>query len=190
MRLKTLGILLFLMGTLFLMFVFVLTLFPENSVADSVMGFGLHRYRVKARLGKGAIGAHLVYTSEGMILTASQRIGLWFYDTQTGEEINILREQTDLVTIVLSGGRYFYPLYMWEAHTGKLLSILWLTEHTSDFTSFDSLWPYRQILANASYAEIRLWNAVKHLNTLMRHTDYSEMTDTLWGGWRIRYGSY
>lgn len=175
--------------TPFLIFVFVLTLLPENSVA----GFytkSHYRYRAKARLGKGTIGGHIVYASNGMMLAASHRIGLWFYDTQTGEEVNILREQTDVVTIVLTDVWPHHVLYVWQANTSELLLVLGLSEVMSDFTNAGFLRPYKQILADAGYAEIRLWNAVKHLNTLLRHPDYSEMTDTLWGGWRGRHGSY
>ena len=54
---------------------------------------------VKARLGKGWI-SNIAYSPDGTRLAVASAIGIWIYDAQTGEELDLLTGHTGWVRSV------------------------------------------------------------------------------------------
>ena len=117
----------------------VLLAFAPNTLAQDHMQLGLPT-GVKARLGKGWIG-EIAYSPDGTRLAVASGIGIWLYDAQTGEELDLL-----LARDMWSGSVAFSPdgntiasaswdetLRLWDAHTGTHLRTL--TGHTDIVTS-------------------------------------------------------
>ena len=128
----------------------------------------------KARLGKGWIN-EIAYSPDGRLLAVGSSIGIWFYDADTGEELNIILGHTQSVsfssdsrTLVSSSGDK--TVRLWDVKTGKPLKTL--TGHTSNFKHV-SFSPNNHILASIGRYkdEIRLWDVEtgKHLKTLTGH---------------------
>ena len=54
----------------------------------------------KARLGKGAVTANIMYSPDGALLAVAGSIGIWLYDAETYQEIALLTGHTDRVLSV------------------------------------------------------------------------------------------
>ncbi len=131
----------------------------------------------KARLGKGWIN-DIAYSADGRLLAVGSSIGIWLYDADTGEELNIILGHTQSVksvsfspdsrTLVSSSGDK--TVRLWDIETGKPLKTL--TGHTSS-VKYVSFSPNNHILASVGMYkdEIRLWDVEtgKHLKTLIGH---------------------
>ena len=86
--------------TLFSMLVAFLAIFTitANTLAQDYTTFGLPE-GAKARLGKGKIN-EVKYSPDGTRLAIVSIIGVWIYDAQTGEELELIRGHTDAVNSV------------------------------------------------------------------------------------------
>ena len=109
------------------------TFYLSNTFAQyqSVTQFGLPE-GAKARLGKGKI-SDIAYSPDGTRLAAASRIGIWLYDAETGEALNLLIGHTDGVESVAfspdgqtiaSGGSYDDTVRLWDAETGENIKTL------------------------------------------------------------------
>ena len=74
---------LFLRGTILTLFICCF-----STTAPGYTQFGLPE-GAKARLGKGELGA-IHFSPDGSQLAVSSSVGIWFYDPQTGKELNLL----------------------------------------------------------------------------------------------------
>ena len=103
----------------------LVTMNPQWSLPDGAI----------ARLGKGSIN-EIEYSPDGSKLAVASSIGIWIYDAQTGEELNLLTGHTGLVTSVsfspdgntIASGSSDGTIRLWNANTGVHLRTL--TGHT------------------------------------------------------------
>ena len=86
--------------TLFSILVVLLAIFTvaTNTFAQDYTTLGLPE-GAKARLGKGKIN-EVKYSTDGTRLAVASSIGIWIYDAQTGEELELIRGHTSGVNSV------------------------------------------------------------------------------------------
>jgi WD40 repeat protein len=150
-----------------------------NSHAQKHTRFGLPE-GAKVRLGKGSI-ENIAYSPNGKLLAVASSIGVWIYDAQTGEELDLYTGHTKLVICVafspdsqtLASGSRDDTIRLWDVNTGNHLHTL--TGHVeTSWASSVAFSPDSQTLASASgdYT-IRLWdvNTGNHIRTFTGHTD-------------------
>ncbi|MYF98137.1 sigma-70 family RNA polymerase sigma factor [Candidatus Poribacteria bacterium] len=120
-----------------------------------------------ARFGKGYI-FNFAYSPDGTRLAVGSTIGIWFYDTQTDEEINLLKGHSYYVSgVVFSpNGKTLasfsswsdHTIRIWDAVTGESKGVL--TGHTDEIYCL-VFSPDGKMLASGSKDNtLRLWNAM------------------------------
>ena len=173
--------------TLLILF-FVSTVYLPLSNAQDYQTWGLSD-GVKLRLGKGRTNL-IAYSSDGTRLAVSSSIGVWIYDTGTGEELHLLFDENspsagkaafspDGNTIASGVGGTSGTIHLWDTNTGERLQSI--TAHTpppgrSTWVTNVVFSPDGNIIASTGYHDrtIRLWNVATgaHLRTL-EHPYYS-----------------
>ena len=126
----------------------------------------------KARLGKGWIN-EIAYSADGSLLAIASSIGIWIYDADTGQELNLLTGHTSPVYSVAFSrdGRYLVSgsmdstVRLWDAETGKHIKTLIGHTHGVYSVAF-STDDYHLASGGGDYTA-RLWNAEtgKHIKT-------------------------
>ena len=151
----------------------------------------------KARLGKGKI-QEITYSPDGNLLAVASSIGIWLYDTNTDEEINLLTECEHTVSvsfspdgrILASRGPYYDNTFrLWDVKTRKHIKTFTGPKDDVKNLSFGSNTTYRigvplptsllsfsgngHLLAICAREGIWVWNMKtgEHIKTLIGHTD-------------------
>ena len=116
----------------------------------------------KARLGKGRI-SEIAYSPDGTRLAVAGSIGIWLYDVQTGQELDLFAGHTGSVTSVsfspdgqtLASGSDDETVRLWDVSSGR--HIRTLTGHTV-FVHSGSFSPDGNTLASGSSdGTVLLW---------------------------------
>ena len=116
-----------------------------------------------ARLGKGTVN-DITYAPDGTQFTIVSSIGMWVYDVQTGEPIDLFTGHTDIVSSAayspdgstLASGSWDNTLRLWDAHTGHLKTTL--SGHKDRVVSL-AYSPDGSTLASGSWdSTLRLWD--------------------------------
>ena len=160
--------------SIFLLLLLTSTLYLQNAFAQDHTQLSLPE-GTKARLGKGSI-AKIAYSPDGTRLSVVSSIGIWVYDAETGEELDLHTGYTGSVESIafspdgqtIASGSWD-EVHLWDANTGRHLQTL--TGPTGPVTSV-AFSPDGNILASGSWQEVRLWDVVtgEHLHTLTGHT--------------------
>ena len=95
-----------------------------------------------ARMGKGSVGAE-TYSPDGSTFAVGSSIGIWLYDTETFQELELIRGQgswfssiafsPDGSTLATGGGDMDRTVRLWDVSTGAVKAIL--AGHTTGIRS-------------------------------------------------------
>ena len=127
-----------------------------------------------ARLGKGGIGK-VLYAADGSRLAVVNSVGIWLYDTTTGQEVALLPGHTEWIDHIAispdgktlaAGGDWHKSVRLWNTETGEPKPAL--TGNTSGVGSI-AFSPDGATFASGGWDETtRLW----HTETWeLKHTD-------------------
>ena len=170
----------------FTLILFTLSLFillPHAAAADTTK-WGLPE-GAKLRIGKGHI-YDMAYSSDGTKLAVRSSIGVWVYDAETGEALDLLIENEPFRGIAFSPNAPILALgiereiRLLDAETGSLLRTL--TGHTKQVDDSVAFSPDGTMIASGSYDRtIRVWdvNTGKELALL---SGYSSHVPSIHGG--------
>ena len=156
-------------------FIYVLLLISilslPNSFAQDYTRMGLPEGAI-ARLGKGYIN-DIAYAPDGTQLAVATSIGVWFYDTSTDTELDLLSEEPDCVETIafspdsrtLASSGYSSTnsiIRLWDTDTGKLRDTLDGYEEEILVLAFSS--DGAMLASSGGWPDyrIRLWDVAKH----------------------------
>lgn len=139
-------------------------LFLLNTFAQDVTPFGLPE-GAKARLGKGSI-ENIAISPDGKQLAVASMIGIWLYDTQTGDEIALftghktavrsVAYSPDGITIASGGGLGDdKSIRLWDTLTGEHIV---LSENSDDVRALAFSPDGLTLVSGGQSGNVKLWD--------------------------------
>ena len=157
----------------------LLTLFSLNTFAQDSPQWHLPD-GAKMRLGKGWI-SEIAYSPDGARLAVASGIGIWLYDTTTGQEVALLTGHTEgIISVVfspdgrtLASGSWDSTIRLWDADLGTHIRTLEGHRYSVYSVAFSP--DGTTIASGGGYDDytIRVWDADSGapIRTLRGHTD-------------------
>ena len=155
--------------------VFITLTFVPNSFAQILSQKHLPEGAI-ARLGKGS-AKDVKYSPDGTLIAVASNIGIWIYDAQTYQEIDLLTEHSEIVwSIAFSpdgqtlAGANNGTVKLWDVDTGQHKATL---KGNGGWIPSVAFSPDGQTLAAGDGDELKLWDAGtgRHKATLKGHTN-------------------
>ena len=156
---------------------FAIFAWAPNTIAEDLPQLHLPE-GAKARLGKGGITGNVAYSPDGTRLAVASSIGIWLYDAQMGEELDLLTGHTDWVLAWRS-----VPMGApSQVRVGTTPSVCGMPRQANTSKRFKGIrirsiaWRSGQMVAPSQVgvgtATVRLWDADtgENLKTLTGHT--------------------
>ncbi|MCY4401729.1 MAG: WD40 repeat domain-containing protein [Candidatus Poribacteria bacterium] len=141
---------------------FLFTFLSATALSQEHTHFGLLP-NTKARFGKGRI--HQVkYFPDGNRLAVATSIGVWIYDVQTGEPLDLLTEHTAPVKSIefsldgatLASGSEDKTIRLWDTSTGKLKSTC--LEHEDEVVLLAFCPSGKSLASTSGSSDIQIWD--------------------------------
>ncbi len=163
---------------LYILFVISITFLPTAFSQDYTL-WGLPD-GAKRRIGKGYITGNIVFSPDSTHLAVPSSIGIWIYNGRTGEELDLLTNNTGFIgsiayspdnkTVVGCSASEFY---LWDVESGKLK--VTISAHADDISDL-AISPDGNLIAtcgNYKDGSIKLWDSVtgRFINKLLGHSD-------------------
>ena len=131
----------------------------------------------KMRLGKGRAN-EIAYSPDGTKLAVASAIGIWIYDAQTGEEVNLIPVETSPInTIAFSpDGKMivsdidYRSICLWDVETGA--KVRWFWGHSHPSVNAIAFSPNGKMFVSGGIGStVRLWDVEtsRQLYVLRRH---------------------
>ena len=155
--------------------VFITLTFVPNSFAQILSQKHLPEGAI-ARLGKGS-AKDVKYSPDGTLIAVASQIGIWIYDAQTYQEIDLLTEHSEIVwSIAFSpdgqtlAGANNGTVKLWDVDTGQHKATL---KGNGGWIPSVAFSPDGQTLAAGDGDELKLWDVGtgRHKATLKGHTN-------------------
>ncbi len=148
---------LYIVTAVFLTFVITTTLLAQESPQWNIPD------EASARIGKGKIH-QIIYSPDDTMLAVATGIGIWLYDAQTGDEIDLLVGHTEPVRAVaftrdgtkLASGSEDETIRLWDVPNRSHLRTL--TGHTSTIRSLAFSPDGNTLVSGSSDRSARLWD--------------------------------
>ena len=163
---------------LVLFFFVALCISPSFAQYEPSMQMGLPEGAI-ARFSRGSI-SKIGYSTDGTQIAVTTSIGVWLYDAQTGEELDLItgKNRNNSSHVVFSPDHKIIVTYnwwdrkirLWNTRKGKLIKTL--TGYKGQINTVEYSPDSKTIATASDDKTIRLWNARtgKNLQILMGHT--------------------
>ena len=149
-----------------------------DSSATVISSTNISQLIEQARLGKGRAG-EVSFSPDGRLLAVASGVGIWLYDSQTGDPLRLLEGHTRSVNSIawspggdkLASGGNDATVRVWDPVEGQ--ELLQLVGHTEPVNSVAWSPDGKQLASGSNDRTIRLWDIAnsQEVDQLTGHTD-------------------